>query len=526
MSTDSGMTRSPGEARDEDGLGPRFDGASGVQIGSGNVQFNYFYGNPALADTGGRPLTSAPRAAGSRYRGHAFISYVREDSGKVDALQHMLEAAGIRVWRDTTDLRPGEDWRMKIQRAITDDALVFIACFSAASTARDKSYQNEELALAIEQLRLRRPGDPWLIPVRFDNCDVPDYSLGAGRTLTSIQRADLFGADREQAARRLVASVQRLLRKPSPPPIGEPVGSTQSAENQEGWGKEVARVLERPAAAGGRQPSVPPEPTTRKKTKPQVGGNAQTPPSDLIAYMLKDLQRTSSSDRPAFLQRILEGRRSPKEIATFLKALRGANADDEASELLRLVAQQPLSKMIPLVVAIRAAGRGTDADQLLTVIAGREPGEAVSAIRSFRSQHRSEDAEKIARSASARGSREVLAMVSLLRAAGCRRDLGRMLRELATRPAAETAGAIAYLRSRLLHHETDQVLKIAVRRPIPDLIGIISELGQIDRQGDVAGFLALIGRRDSQRASDLVCKLRGVGLNKEADLLAQMPNRR
>jgi hypothetical protein len=144
--------------------------------------------------------------------GHVFISYVREDSGEVDELQKRLEAVGIPVWRDTSSLWPGEDWRAKIRGAISRDALVFIACFSSHSAARQQSYQNEELLLAIDQLRRRRPDDPWLIPVRLDECDIPEHDLGAGRTLASIQRADLFGADREMAAQRLVEAVQRLLR--------------------------------------------------------------------------------------------------------------------------------------------------------------------------------------------------------------------------------------------------------------------------------------------------------------------------
>jgi len=146
--------------------------------------------------------------------GHAFISYVREDAHDVDQLQRDLKAAGISVWRDTADLWPGEDWRAKIRRAITDNALVFIACFSSQSTARVKSYQREELALAIDQLRQRRPDDPWLIPVRFDDCPVPDLDLGAGRTLSSIQLADLFGDRREVQMTRLLATVQRLLGQP------------------------------------------------------------------------------------------------------------------------------------------------------------------------------------------------------------------------------------------------------------------------------------------------------------------------
>ena len=143
--------------------------------------------------------------------GHAFISYVRDDSDEVDKLQQELQTAGIHVWRDTAELWPGEDWEARIRQAITHDALVFLACFSSRSVARQRSYQNEELAQAIQELRHRRPGDPWLFPVRFDDCELPHYDLGAGRTLASIQRADLFGPDSRLATERLVTAVRRLL---------------------------------------------------------------------------------------------------------------------------------------------------------------------------------------------------------------------------------------------------------------------------------------------------------------------------
>lgn len=150
--------------------------------------------------------------------GHVFISYVRENKRAVDRLQKSLEAKRIRVWRDTADLWPGEDWRQKIKTAIVNDALVFIACFSRQSNAREITYQNEELTLAIDQLRLRRPDKPWLIPVRFDNCEVPDLPIGGGRTLTSLQRIDLFGRRLHENTDRLVAMVLRILgRQPGEP---------------------------------------------------------------------------------------------------------------------------------------------------------------------------------------------------------------------------------------------------------------------------------------------------------------------
>jgi TIR domain len=112
--------------------------------------------------------------------GHAFISYAREDSDRIDQLQDMLQSAGIPVWRDTANLWPGEDWCARIRGAISSNTLIFLACFSRSSLARSRSYQNEELVLAIEQLRQRPPELPWLIPVRFDDCEIPDRDIGGG----------------------------------------------------------------------------------------------------------------------------------------------------------------------------------------------------------------------------------------------------------------------------------------------------------------------------------------------------------
>ncbi len=162
---------------------------------------------PGLSGDGPRRISEP----GAEIDGHAFISYIREDAPAVDLLQERLQVAGIPVWLDTAELWPGEDWRLRIRDAITNGALVFIACFSARSLARTRSYQNEELALALEQLRLRPPKQPWLIPVRLDDCEIPDRDIGGGRTLASIQRVDLFGDHFEEAQARLVEAILRIL---------------------------------------------------------------------------------------------------------------------------------------------------------------------------------------------------------------------------------------------------------------------------------------------------------------------------
>lgn len=141
---------------------------------------------------------------------HAFISYVREDIERVARLRRFLEAAEIPVWFDTENLWPGQDWRLEIKRAIKSGSLAFLACFSSNSAGRTTTYQNEELVLAVEQMRLRPPGAPWLIPVRFDDCPMPEYDLGAGRTLDSVQRVDLFDGAWEENGARLLTSIQRI----------------------------------------------------------------------------------------------------------------------------------------------------------------------------------------------------------------------------------------------------------------------------------------------------------------------------
>ncbi len=143
--------------------------------------------------------------------GHVFISYVREDSVDAARLQRVFEDAGLRVWRENSDLLPGEDKRAVIRKAITEGSLVFVACFSRNSVRHESSYQNQEIGFAVDEVRTRRPGEVWLIPVRFDDCQVPDWELGGGRTLRSIQRADLFGDGCPAEVAKLIDTVRRKL---------------------------------------------------------------------------------------------------------------------------------------------------------------------------------------------------------------------------------------------------------------------------------------------------------------------------
>lgn len=185
-------------------------------------------------------------------RAHVFISYSPEDRRQVDLIQEAIMDAGILVWRDTSDVWPGEDRQEKIQRAITD-AAAFLVCFSKASLARPNG-QNEQIALAVEQLKAERLYSSWLIPARLDACDLPDMDLGSGRRLASIQGVDLFGDRSAQGMNRLVSALLRRIGSGSVP--GRPSHKgTSCAALRSGDGRPATSLSGRRCAQ--RKPLAP-----------------------------------------------------------------------------------------------------------------------------------------------------------------------------------------------------------------------------------------------------------------------------
>jgi hypothetical protein len=51
---------------------------------------------------------------------------------------------------------------------------------------------NEELTFAIDELRRRSINKTWLIPVKLNECEMSDRSMGGGETLRSLQWVELY----------------------------------------------------------------------------------------------------------------------------------------------------------------------------------------------------------------------------------------------------------------------------------------------------------------------------------------------
>ena len=67
---------------------------------------------------------------------------------------------------------------------------------------------NEELTLAVEELRIRDRAQTWFLPVVFPGGDVPDRSIGAGETLRDFNYTLLTPQTWSEGIGKLVQAIR------------------------------------------------------------------------------------------------------------------------------------------------------------------------------------------------------------------------------------------------------------------------------------------------------------------------------
>jgi TIR domain len=115
-----------------------------------------------------------------------FLSYTRSDSNEVESLYRRLQQEGFRPWMDIRDILPGEIWKSRIKKEIRRSDF-FFACLSKKAIGKRGMLQTE-IKLAMEIWEEMLSEDIYLIPIRLEECDVPD-------SLQDFQRVDLFTDD-------------------------------------------------------------------------------------------------------------------------------------------------------------------------------------------------------------------------------------------------------------------------------------------------------------------------------------------
>ena len=125
-----------------------------------------------------------------------FLSYARPDENMVEELYEKLSDAGFKVWMDKKDILPGERWRVRIERAIKNSDF-FLVCLSKNSVNR-RGFLQREIKQALDIWEEKLKDDIYLIPIRLDECNVPDE-------LSEFQWVNLF---EENGRRQLVKAIQ------------------------------------------------------------------------------------------------------------------------------------------------------------------------------------------------------------------------------------------------------------------------------------------------------------------------------
>jgi hypothetical protein len=122
-----------------------------------------------------------------------FLCHSSGDKERVRQLYHQLTADGVRCWFDEEDLLPGQDWESEISKAIRRSRFV-LACISKSSISKS-GFVQKELRLALDVADEQPDGSTFLIPVRLEECEIPDR-------LKRWQAADLFKPETYKRLRR------------------------------------------------------------------------------------------------------------------------------------------------------------------------------------------------------------------------------------------------------------------------------------------------------------------------------------
>jgi hypothetical protein len=143
----------------------------------------------ALIEDGARGSS----AQESSSRPKVFISYAREDVHAALELYQSLNAAGFDAWIDQERLEVGQLWEREISKVLKSSDFV-ILCLSR-HLIHKRGFVQHELKMALDAYQQLPEGQAFLLPVRFDDCVVPDE-------LSRFHYADLFRP----------GGIQRLIR--------------------------------------------------------------------------------------------------------------------------------------------------------------------------------------------------------------------------------------------------------------------------------------------------------------------------
>lgn len=120
-----------------------------------------------------------------------FLSHVKENEPVIKSIDQNLTKYGINVITDYKNIEGGSNWEKTLETLI-EDSDYFILCFSKEFEKRKKSVAHRELDYAIKCAKDIPFWKKWIIPIKINECTIPDREIRSGEKLTHLQWISLF----------------------------------------------------------------------------------------------------------------------------------------------------------------------------------------------------------------------------------------------------------------------------------------------------------------------------------------------
>lgn len=101
-----------------------------------------------------------------------FISYAKEDYRFAEKLYSFLEERGFKPWLDKKRLLPGQDWSFTIKQSLKEAN--YIVLLLSNISVQKRGYVQREFKLALEYYEEKLDDDIYLIPLKIDDCSIPE----------------------------------------------------------------------------------------------------------------------------------------------------------------------------------------------------------------------------------------------------------------------------------------------------------------------------------------------------------------
>jgi TIR domain len=100
-----------------------------------------------------------------------FLAHSKEDKPLVREIYFLLQLDGFLPWLDQENLKPGQNWRLEIDKAVAASHAVVV--FISPSGVDRAGYLHKEIGLALDVAEQQPEASICTIPVKLGECEMP-----------------------------------------------------------------------------------------------------------------------------------------------------------------------------------------------------------------------------------------------------------------------------------------------------------------------------------------------------------------